>query len=71
MVVRFCAKMENKNKFNTWELYSRINNKKINLIDLGKQVFITGKVSYPEFTSCLQECINFGVVEVEIGWERR
>ena len=63
--------MKNKTKFNPLDLYNRIDNRRINVLDLGETVYITGKVSFPELASCLQVCLNFGIVEVEIGVERK
>ena len=68
MEVRFCAEMKTKlAKGQAKELYDKIQIHGANVIDLGKQVYITGKMSYPSFSAVLYECLAYGVVDCEVG----
>ena len=68
MEVRFCAEMKSKlAKGQAKELYDRIRVYDANVIDLGNQVYITGKMSYPSFSAVLYECLQLGLVNVEVG----
>lgn len=70
MEVQFYAKMKLE-KGKSYELYKCIERYNANVIDLGTEdVYIHGKVSYPSFSAVLYECLNFGIVEVEIRTER-
>ena len=68
MEVRFCAEIKTKlAKGQAKELYDRIKVYDANVIDLGNQVYITGKMSYPSFSAVLYECLAYGVVDCEVG----
>lgn len=68
MQVRFCAEMKTKMKSGqAKELYDKIQKYEVNVIDLGTLVYITGKVSYPNLSAVLYECLAYGVVDCEVG----
>ena len=70
MSVRFCIEMKNKKKFFSIDLWNRINNSSVNMIDLGDRVFVTGVTSHRAFCDVLLACLMFGVVECEVGIEK-
>ena len=71
MIVRFVAEMKKMAKGQSRELYDKIEKYGVNLIDLGDLVYITGKVPFQQLSAVLYECLSFGVVECEVGEERR
>lgn len=71
MEVRFSAEMKTPlKKGQSKELYDRIEEYGANVIDLGTHVYIVGKVSYPNLSAILFECLAFGVVDCEVGKSR-
>lgn len=70
-MVRFCLELKNKRKFYSIELWHRIEQYKLNLIDLDDKIYITGVTPYSSFSKILEACLAFGVVECEIGSENQ
>lgn len=70
MEVRYCLEIKFKKKFDTFALYKKIEPFKARLIDIGTHVYVTGAAPYSTFSSVLEACIPFGVVECEVGRPR-
>lgn len=70
-MVRFCLEMKNKRKFYSIDLWNRINNSDVNLIDLGERIYVTGVLAPQDFYDVMSACLEFGVVECEVGYDKR
>lgn len=68
--MRYCLEIKRTNFFAV-DLYNRIKQYKAHLIDLDTRVYITGVASYENFAAILRECVAYGVVQCEVGTERR
>lgn len=69
MTARYCLEMKSPNFYGI-DLYNKIKPLKANMIDCGKHIYITGVAPYEQFSTVLEICLSFGVVECEVGIEK-